>query len=238
MSRIVRGVIVVDVSGVEGGAEGFRQKLKTIREASAAKVEKNYGDHWSEYKRDVPFSGADGPSTNATGYDDWALGKGYMSPQQWKERAGARGAGAGIGAGIVVGGVLLGQMSGIILYRVEGWYLQRATNIVIANIEADATFARSFLSAKELARGPLAPTFGKVVERAVAARVAANPIMRHLLRYTSKPFKKVPDFASRFGKGVYDVTTKSTKWGAEHFNRGYDETLRLIEYVRPAGFKF
>jgi hypothetical protein len=67
--------------------------------------EKNHGDHWAEYKRDIPSSGGDGPSTNATGYDDWALGKGYMTQAQWSERAGARGAGAAIGTAAVVGGV-------------------------------------------------------------------------------------------------------------------------------------
>ena len=68
--------------------------------------EKNYGDHWAEYKRDVPSSGGDGPSTNATGYDDWARGKGYMSQEQWSERATARGVGAAIGLGAVAGGAV------------------------------------------------------------------------------------------------------------------------------------
>ncbi len=200
--------------------------------------EKNYGDHWSEYKREIPFSGGDGAATSATGYDDWALGKGYMTQEQWNERAGARGAGAAIGVGLVVGGVAAGEVGGIALHRAEGWYLQRVTNSVVANIEADAAYGRAFLSAKELANGPAAANFGKVVERAVAEKVAANPLMSRVLEYTSKPFSKTPDFVSRFGRGVYDVTTKGTKWGADHLQRGYEGTLRLIEYIRPAGFKF
>lgn len=66
--------------------------------------ETNYGDHWAEYKREVPSSGGDGPSTNATGYDDWALGKGYLTKEQWQERAIARGVGVGIGVGSVAAG--------------------------------------------------------------------------------------------------------------------------------------
>ncbi|MGX9773218.1 RHS repeat domain-containing protein [Janthinobacterium aestuarii] len=82
--------------------------------------EKNYGDHWAEYKREVPSMGGDGPSTNATGYDDWALGKGYMSQEQWSERAAARGAGAGIGIGVVAGGAAVAEAPAIGSWMVAG----------------------------------------------------------------------------------------------------------------------
>lgn len=49
---------------------------------------------------------------------------------------------------------------------------------------------------------------------------------------------KTPDSVSKFGRGVYDLTTKGTEWGAKHYQRGYAESLRLIEYVRPNGFHF
>ena len=58
------------------------------------------------------------------------------------------------------------------------------------------------------------------------------------LSYTSKPFVKGPDFMSKFSGNVYDVTTRGTQWGANHFNRGYDGALKLTDYVRPTGFKF
>jgi hypothetical protein len=46
----------------------------------------------------------DGPSTVVAGYDDWALGQGYMTVDQWKERVAARGAGAAIGTTAVAAG--------------------------------------------------------------------------------------------------------------------------------------
>ncbi|WP_198119322.1 RHS repeat-associated core domain-containing protein [Massilia rhizosphaerae] len=129
-------------------------------------------------------------------------------------------------------------LGGVALNRVEGWALQRYTNQVVVEFAEDAAYARSFLSPKELARGPLAPNFGKAVERAVAERVNNSPVFGRLLDYSSKPFAKTPDFVSKYGQGVYDITTKETTWGAQHFQRGYSGTLRLIEYERPAGFQF
>ncbi|AVR95107.1 RHS repeat-associated core domain-containing protein [Pseudoduganella armeniaca] len=84
--------------------------------------EKNHGDHWAQYKRDVPFSAGDGPSTNATGYDDWAHGNGFMGSEQWSERAAARGAGAGIGIGAVAGGAAVAEapvIGGALIVRLK-----------------------------------------------------------------------------------------------------------------------
>jgi len=144
------------------------------------------------------------------------------------------------GEGIVVRGAakITGAMAGEALFKYEGWSLQRITNSVVRSFDEDASLARQFLSSKELAKGPHAANFGKAVERAVAEGVANSPILSRLVDYTSRPFVKTPDFVSRYGKGVYDVTTQATRWGAKHLERGYEGSLRLIEYVRPDGFKF
>lgn len=140
---------------------------------------------------------------------------------------------------LATGGVgTLRSAGAFALNRFEGWSLQRITNSTVAAFEAEPASARAFLSVKELANGPAAANFGKAIERAVADQVSKDPVLRFFIEYTSKPFSKTPDFASRFGQGVYDITTKGTAWGAKHFERGYSETLRLIEYVRPSGFKF
>jgi RHS repeat-associated protein len=138
-------------------------------------------------------------------------------------------------------GAILSYVKGVggaALSRVEEWGLQRFTNSVVADFTENPAYARTFLSPKELAKGPIAPNFGKAVERAVAERVNDSPVFGRLLDYTSKPFAKTPDFVSKYGQGVYDVTTKGTTWGGQHLQRGYSDTLRLIEYERPAGFQF
>jgi hypothetical protein len=96
------------------------------------------------------------------------------------------------------------------------------------------------LSKAELANANkmVAANFGKAVEREVADSVKNSVFLKHMVTYTSRPFVKGPDFMSKFSGNVYDVTTRGTQWGADHFNRGYDGALKLIDYVRPTGFKF
>ncbi len=89
------------------GGDKISAKNHSANSGTPNQPEKNHGDHWAEYKRDIPSSGGDGPATNATGYDDWARGKGYMTQEQWNERAAARGAGAAIGVGIVATGAVV-----------------------------------------------------------------------------------------------------------------------------------
>jgi RHS repeat-associated protein len=134
------------------------------------------------------------------------------------------------------GGALLGASvpaAGAALHGFEGWTLQRMTNSVVAEFAASPAATRSYLSAAEIARGPAAANFGKAVERAVAARVEESFVARNLLEYTSRPFQSTPDFVSRFGRGVYDITTRGTTWAQQHLSRGYEGTLRLIGYTRP-----
>jgi hypothetical protein len=78
-------------------------RAEAKEQAKANSPEKNYGEHYAEYLSSGAAYG-DGPSTVAPGYDDWALGKGYMTREQWAERAKARGVGAVIGIGVVATG--------------------------------------------------------------------------------------------------------------------------------------
>ena len=64
-----------------------------------------YGDpliaqHYAEYLRSGA-GGGDGPTSVAAGYDGWAYGMGYMSKEEYQERAQARATGAAIGGAAV-----------------------------------------------------------------------------------------------------------------------------------------
>lgn len=101
------------------------------RSANNVTPEKNYGDHWAEYKREVPSSGGDGAATNASGYDDWALSKGYMTQDQWNARAAARGVGAAIGVGLVVGGVAVAEVGeAIAVRRLQGMTVEQLKSVI------------------------------------------------------------------------------------------------------------
>jgi hypothetical protein len=84
--------VQVRLAASRGNAASARVDNVTTSKSNSATVqpEKNYGEHYGEYLRSGAAYG-DGPGTVASGYDDWALGKGYISKEDWKARAAARG---------------------------------------------------------------------------------------------------------------------------------------------------
>ena len=140
--------------------------------------------------------------------------------------------GGAVAMGAVVGAPALAQGA---LGFIEREGLKYATRQAVKEFSSNELAMSEFLSVKEMAAGTrlAAANYGKAVERYAANYVARSPVLSRLLNYTSRPFTRSPDFASKYGERVYDITTKGTRWAEDHLRRGYDGMLTLIQYVRP-----
>lgn len=115
----------------------------------------------------------------------------------------------------------------------ETFVLRKLVSDVAAELSADPALVARYVTNRQLANARLAAAnFGNAVERAVAERIASSRILNSMFEYTSVPFRRIPDFSSRFGVNVYDITTRGTTWANSHLSRGYGEYLKLIQYVR------
>jgi hypothetical protein len=135
----------------------------------------------------------------------------------------------------MLGAIGVAAAAPVAITQLEALALRRLVADVSAEFAANPSAVASYLRPAEIAQSArfAAANYGKAMERAVAERVLNSPVLSKVLEYSSRPFVRTPDFTSRIGPGVYDITTAGTRWGASHFDRGYQGWLKIIGYVKP-----
>jgi RHS repeat-associated protein len=122
--------------------------------------------------------------------------------------------------------------------------LQGFANTIVNRAAADPMWARTFLRPRELAATLrnqsrlTAPSFGKVVERALADYVSSSEELSGLFRHIAGPNR--PDFAGvgRLAGLRFELTTTTSRSFALHLARPYGRSVGYVLYSRPQGFHF
>jgi hypothetical protein len=81
-------------------------------------------------------------------------------------------------------------------------------------------------------------SYGKAIEREVAATIDATPGLCNTFACLSRPGAAVPDFQSKVTGATFDITTNTPRSFADHLARPYGNGLNILPYNRPQGFVF